>query len=143
MKLTKEQEEALAPLNARQRGFVLGIIAHGNATRAAESQNYSAPAVTGSKLLRNPKVVAALSALRKPRELAALSTREERLAFFASVFRDERQSTKDRLKAAELAAKAGGDFVERLAISGDNERPAVQVTLSREEAVRLARRGSR
>lgn len=141
-RLTAEQKAALDALPPKRRAFVLDYVAHGNATQAARVAKYTHPEQQGHRLLKSVQVKVAIDAFRVQVDAVALSTREERLAFYAAVFRDTKVGMKERLKAAELAGKAGGDFIDRVAVSGDDERPAVKVVLSLDEAKRIARGGT-
>ena len=49
-------------------------------------------------------------------------------AFWTAVMRDEETKMPERLKASEMRAKALGAFLERVAVSGDSEKP-LEVTI--------------
>ncbi len=52
-----------------------------------------------------------------PKVLPPVSDRGERLEFWAGVMRDNAEDMRLRLKASEYAAKAEGDFTERVELS--------------------------
>ncbi len=145
MELSPEQRAALDALPPKRRAFVLFYVGEsaGNQTDAARRAGYASPKAEGCRLLTYADVCDAVEKLKSPAEKSAHTTREERLALYASFARDPKVPVRDRLKAAELAGKVGGDFLDRLAISGDEGRPAVQVTLTMDEAKRIARGGRR
>lgn len=76
---------------------------------------------------------------------ATIADALERRRFWTSMMRDPEYEPKDRLKASELLAKAGGDFVERREISGPDGGPmqTVQVMLTPEAALECAEEGSK
>lgn len=51
-------------------------------------------------------------------ESPRIADMEEINAFWTATMRDENESTKNRLKASELRARAAGMFVERLNVTG-------------------------
>ena len=51
-------------------------------------------------------------------ESPRIADMEEINAFWTATMRDENESTKNRLKASELRARAAGMFVERLDVTG-------------------------
>lgn len=107
-------------LNAKQQAFVEAYI--GNATEAARVAGYKGTqlslAVTGSRLLRNAKVRAAIDARGAKATKVRIATREERQAFWTRVQDDELAKMTDRLKASELLGKSEADFTERVQHSG-------------------------
>ena len=108
--------QALGPLNARQRGFVLGLVAGKSQTQAYRDAGYasSTPEVNASRLLRNAKVRAAFRELAKATQRGAIADAVERQTFWTSVMRDRNAEMRDRLKASELLGRSGGDFIERV-----------------------------
>lgn len=122
---------ALDKLPPKRRVFVEAYCgeAAGNATEAARIARYAHPSQQGHRLLRNAQVQAALAELTAPERNRRVATREERLAFYTGVMEDPAQQTKDRLKAAELLGKVGGDFVVKVEVETKN------VPASREEAL--------
>jgi len=103
------------PLTAKQQAFVEAYA--GNATDAARRAGYTgtdhALEVTGSRLLRNAEVTAAIASRQAPAKAARIATRAERQEFWTSVAFDESQKMSDRLRAAELLGKSNADFIER------------------------------
>ena len=70
----------------------------------------------GQRLLKNSEVAAAIQSREAERTSETIANREARLKFWTSVMYDETQSTRDRLRASELLAKAEGDFLERVEV---------------------------
>jgi phage terminase small subunit len=134
-------------LNARQKAFVLAYRKCGVAVEAYRRAGYTAKGnaaeVGASQLLRNPKVAAELAKLEKAAEKASIATVDELFEFWTATMRDEEVERKDRLKASELRAKAAGVFIERKELSGPGGAPVpvdANVTITRDEAIRIARR---
>lgn len=103
-------------MNERQRRFVELIMGEciGNATeaycRAYQTKNRNAGAVEGHRLLRNPKVKAAITA--RVRKDPAVATREQRQQFWTQFMLDDSKHDAVRLRGSELLGKSQGDFVE-------------------------------
>ncbi len=103
----------------------------GNATVAAEKAGYAHPMQQGERLLRNVEILTAIQEREKDRENKVIADREERQAFWTTVFRGEivekvpviKDGTyqieeippkmSDRLKASELLGRSEADFVDR------------------------------
>ncbi len=102
-------------LTTRQQAFVEHYAADPNATKAARLAGYSgdeaALASSGSTLLRNPKVRAALKALQKPATDQRMASANERKQFWTKVMNDPQAAMTDRLKASELLGKTEADFI--------------------------------
>lgn len=102
-------------LTPKQQAFVEAFA--GNATEAARVAGYEGDDatlnVTGSRLLRNAKVRAAIEARRAPAAEARIASREDRQAFWTKVMRDVDEKMQDRLKASELLGKSEADFTEK------------------------------
>lgn len=146
-------------LNARQRAFVRAYTSGktlGNGTQSAKKAGYGGSdetlAVQASRLLSDAKVVEAIAAREADQDDASIADRYEREQFLASVMRgaeSERDALgepvsvamRDRLKAAELLGKMGGDFIERREITGKDGAPLPSFTLSIEAARELAAKG--
>lgn len=97
--------------------------AAGNATKAAEIAGYKPASARsqGSRLLTKRNIKAAIADREQADPL--VSTREERQRFWATTMRNADVPWKDRLKASELAGKAGADFVERHEHTGEDGGP--------------------
>ena len=129
-------------LNARQAAFVNHYTSgptRGNATRSAEAAGYGgteqALNVTGSRLLSNPKVAAALQGMHEAARTEAIMDLRERKEILTRIARGEITEpkmmgsgdtasvedvcqTKDRIKAIEVLSKIEGDFVTRVETDG-------------------------
>lgn len=112
-------------LNTKQRKFVEAF--EGNATEAAKKAGYSTKSaeVTGSRLLRNPKVYAAIKERENKESSSRIATRQERQEFWTGTMKDDGAEMKDRLKASELLGKSEGDFLEKIQHSGSLETVVV------------------
>jgi phage terminase small subunit len=117
------------PLNERERRFVDAYMgeAAGNATKAALIAGYGKASahVTGCRLLKKPKISAAVAKDRNAEITAAISDRKERQEFLTKVHRGDVSgaSVRDRIKAIEILSKTQGDYVP------DEKPPAVQVNI--------------
>ena len=105
----------------------------GNATEAAKLAGYSEATAysSGQRLLKQPQIAEAIRAREQERQTPNIADREQRFAFWTSVMRDTNESTRDRLRASELLAKAQGDFLIKIA-----EESEAHIDLT--AAVRLA-----
>ena len=115
-------------LTLKQQRFVEAF--DGNATAAARAAGYKGSdntlGVTAHDLLKLPKIQAAIAARKPSPEAAAaateikliIATREERQAFWTGVMQNVALDWQHRLKASELLAKSGADFVQKVEVSG-------------------------
>ena len=105
-------------LNDRQWKFVEAY--DGNATAAARLAGYSAHSaeVTGAKLLRNPKVAAAIRERQGRESQERIASRQQRQVFWTEVMTNAKGDMKDRLKASELLGKSEGDFLDKVHHTG-------------------------
>ncbi len=109
-------------LTAKQQAWVDYYKAGHTATDAARLAGYKA---TSDKAYQNigSENLGKLGQYVKDREKALEQPRiadmEEINRFWTSIVRDEEQSTKDRLKASELRARASGAFLDRVEHSGE------------------------
>ena len=105
----------------------------GNATEAAKLAGYSEATAysSGQRLLKQPQIAEAIRAREQERQAPNIADREQRFAFWTSIMRDTNESTRDRLRASELLAKAQGDFLIKIA-----EESEAHIDLT--AAVRLA-----
>lgn len=101
-------------LSHRQQAFIENYT--GNATEAAKLAGYSAATAysSGQRLLKQPQIAEAIRAREQERQAPNIANREQRLAFWTAVMRDPDESTRDRLRASELLAKAQGDFLIKI-----------------------------
>lgn len=101
-------------LSHRQQAFIDNYT--GNATEAAKLAGYSEATAysSGQRLLKQPQIAEAIRAREQERQAPNIANREQRLAFWTAVMRDPDESTRDRLRASELLAKAQGDFLIKI-----------------------------
>ena len=118
-KLTAKQQ---AWIDYYKQGYTVTDAARLAGYKAKDDETYQ---VIGSQNLRKLKdfVKDRDKLLEQPR----IADMEEINRFWTSIVRDEEQSTKDRLKASELRARAAGAFLDRVEHSGE---VGVQVEMS-------------
>lgn len=116
---TSRDTTGAAGLTGKRRRFVEEYLVDCNATRAYVAAGYTAKnanvaGVEAHRLLKDPKVAAAVAAGEKAKIDATIATREERHQFLTAALRGQHGGElKDRLKATELLGKAQGDFIDR------------------------------
>jgi phage terminase small subunit len=119
-------------LTERERRFVEAYNETGNGTEAARQAGYAGDATSlaqqGSRLLKRPRVAAAIQAGAQKRSRLREISREERLDQLARVIVGETTELlvsgggtievpariRDRLKASELYARMKGELVQRI-----------------------------
>lgn len=118
-KLTAKQQ---AWIDYYKQGYTATDAARLAGYKAKDDNSYSS---IGSENLRKlaDYIRDREAALEQPR----IADMEEINRFWTSIVRDEGQSTKDRLKASELRARASGAFLDRVEHSGE---VGVQVEMS-------------
>lgn len=99
-------------LNAREKKFALLMATTGNATQsyvdAGYTRNRAAAAVGASKLIRNPKIVAAIQKLQAKQESAAIADAHERDTMLSAVARNTFLSPLERIAAIKELNKVTG-----------------------------------
>ena len=104
-------------LTEKQRRFVEAYMgaAAGNGTEACRLAGYSGSVPTLANMakenLRKPYIAHEIDRLAQEDPLTA--SRVERQRFYTSLVRDDKEETRDRLKACELLGRTQGDFIER------------------------------
>ncbi|MBQ3626510.1 MAG: terminase small subunit [Synergistaceae bacterium] len=126
-------------LSHRQQAFIENYT--GNATEAAKLAGYSEATAysSGQRLLKQPQIAEAIRAREQERQAPNIANREQRLAFWTAVMRDPDESTRDRLRASELLAKAQGDFLIKIAEESETHidlTAAVRLVLLERDAER-------
>lgn len=101
-------------MTARQRAFIEAYA--GNATEAAKAAGYSDRTAysQGQRLLKNVEIAAAIQEREEQHRNELIMNREERMITLTRIIRDNRQETRDRLRAIDLMCKANGDYLERI-----------------------------
>lgn len=117
-------------LTEKQKKWIDYYKAGHTATEAAmlagyKAKDYNSYGSIGSENLQ--KLARYLQEREKVLEQPRIADMEEINRFWTSIVRDEEQSTKDRLKASELRARASGAFLDRVEHSGE---VGVQVEMS-------------
>lgn len=89
----------------------------GNATEAAKRAGYAArsAAVTGSQLLRKPKIRKAVEAARAKLSKATIADATERREILSTLLRADKVNGLIRIKAADTLNKMDGLYVKKLA----------------------------
>ncbi|MBR0097034.1 MAG: terminase small subunit [Synergistaceae bacterium] len=126
-------------LSHRQQAFIDNYT--GNATEAAKLAGYSEATAysSGQRLLKQPQIAEAIRAREQERQAPNIANREQRLVFWTAVMRDPDESTRDRLRASELLAKAQGDFLIKIAEESETHidlTAAVRLVLLERDAER-------
>lgn len=107
-------------LTPKQQAFVEAYA--GNATDAARKAGYTGNdktlGVTGSRVLANASVLAAIAARQAPARTARIATREQRQEFWTETMLDVNASLSDRLRASELLGKSEADFLTKVEVTG-------------------------
>ena len=93
----------------------------GNATEAAIKAGYSKKTARaiGCELLTKPNITQIIAKREIKTEKSLIATREERQAFWTSVYNDPDANMNDRLRASELLGKSQADFTEKMQIEGN------------------------
>lgn len=127
----------MAELSEKQRRFVEAYMgrAAGNATEAARVAGYSDPNY-GRQIITKPNVLSAIESRQASDPM--IPDREERQRFWGSVMRDEKEETRDRLRASELLGKSCADFVDRKEHSGPDGGPIPVQAMATIDASRLS-----
>lgn len=145
-------------LTAKQRKFVTFYIETGSASQAMKQAGYSVKyaAQNADRVLKHPKIKAALEARMKELEDAKVAKTKEILEFLTSVLRGEvteevvvvegvgegcssariiekKVGVKDRLKAAELLAKRYGLLTEKVSLGSDDDNE-IKITVVKASA---------
>lgn len=107
------EDELPTPLLAllpRERAYVLGILEHGDRTKAAAEAGYANPRVEGWRLARRPRVTQALGELREAIADHAIAKPREVLAHLTEIVRGTHQGAKsnDVVSASNILLKAQG-----------------------------------
>ena len=107
-------------LTAKQQAFVEAYA--GNATDAARKAGYTGNdktlGVTGSRLLANASVAAAINSRAAPARTSRILSREELQAFWSDVAMDVNNTMNDRLRASELHGKSMTMFQQKVEHTG-------------------------
>ena len=103
----------VAKLTSKQQRFVAAYA--GNATEAAIAAGYSrkTAAFIGAENLKKPQIAKAIREREAESMRPQIASREERQKFWTAIMRDEKQETRDRIKASESLGKSEGDFLDR------------------------------
>lgn len=117
-------------LTERERIFADEYIKTTNATQSAIKAGYSekTASVTGSKMLRKPKVRQYIDAIMNERSKNTIATADEVLEYLTKVMNGEEKdafgldaSIADRTKAAELLGKRHMLFTEKVKLDAEIE----------------------
>ena len=107
-------------LTAKQEAFVQKIIegySQADAYRSAyPNQKMSDKTIweTASKLMANPKVIARLTELRNELAKPSIMSAQERLEWLTELIQSEKESTTDKLRAADIMNKMQGEYIQKV-----------------------------
>jgi phage terminase small subunit len=126
----KEKKKRTRKLTSQQELFAARIAAGDKLADACLAAYPRAAGWTPATVLarayrvaNTPSVAARIKELRDQMIEPALADGRERRRWWMRVMEDETASTRDRLKASELLARACGDFIERREVSGPDGGP--------------------
>lgn len=128
-------------LTEKQRKWIDYYKAGHTATEAAmlagyKAKDYNSYGSIGSENLQ--KLAKHLQERETVLEQPRVASMEEVNQFWTTIIRDEGQSTKDRLKASELRARAAGAFTEKVEHSGEMKVEATMSLADKMVAIREA-----
>lgn len=123
-------EELAQKLTKKERIFADEYVKTTNGTQSAITAGYSekTASVTGSKMLRKPKVRQYIDAVMNERSKDTIATADEVLEYLTRVVRGEEKdafgldvSVADKTKAAELLGKRHMLFTDKVKLSAEVE----------------------
>lgn len=123
-------EELAKKLTKKERIFADEYVKTTNGTQSAITAGYSekTASVTGSKMLRKPKVRQYIDAVMNERSKDTIATADEVLEYLTRVVRGEEKdafgldvSVADKTKAAELLGKRHMLFTDKVKLSAEVE----------------------
>lgn len=123
-------EELAKKLTKKERIFADEYVKTTNGTQSAITAGYSekTASVTGSKMLRKPKVRQYIDAIMSERSKDTIATADEVLEYLTRVVRGEEKdafgldvSVADKTKAAELLGKRHMLFTDKVKLSAEVE----------------------
>lgn len=123
-------EELAQKLTKKERIFADEYVKTTNGTQSAITAGYSekTASVTGSKMLRKPKVRQYIDAVMNERSKNTIATADEVLEYLTRVVRGEEKdafgldvSVADKTKAAELLGKRHMLFTDKVKLSAEVE----------------------
>lgn len=100
-------------MNDKQREFCEYYAECLNATEAAKKAGYSPKAAysQGSRMLKNAEIVKYIKELQERAASVRIADITEVKETWTSLMRDEKQKTRDRIRAGELLARSSGEFL--------------------------------
>lgn len=104
-------------MTEKQRRFAEHYAASANATEAAKAAGYSDKTARsqGQRLLTNADIKQYITSLQSETRSGRIVTMEQVKAFWSEIMNNPDEDIKNRLKASELLAKAGGLFLASIA----------------------------
>ena len=128
-------------LTLKQQKFLEAIPGADSLSDAARKAGYTnRPDTAARQAMDNSVVREAVRAKMEEMRQSVGLTAMDRRRLWQQIALDDTQSTKDRLKASELSARADGDFLDRLQLSGDPSAPVIVLGASvRMDVIRQAR----
>lgn len=110
-------------MNERQKRFCEYYARSPNATEAALEAGYSQRTARsiGQRLLTFVDIQEYLKELQAEAEGERIASMDEVKRFWTQTMRDDTEPVKNRLRASELLAKAGGVFLQKVEVSAEIE----------------------
>lgn len=111
----------MSKLNARQKKFADEYIITGNITQSAIKAGYSESYADsqGYRLLGIVGMKEYIQERNRQLDKEKIADMQEVHEFWASILRDEENSTSDRIRVSELIGKTNGAFLDRVEQTGD------------------------
>lgn len=107
-------------LTANQEQFVQNVLqgmSQADAYRSAyPKQKMSDKTIweTASKLMANPKVITRLTELRNELAKPSIMSAQQRLEWLTQLIQSDKESTTDKLRAADIMNKMQGEYVQKI-----------------------------
>ena len=100
-------------MNDKQKEFCEYYAECLNATEAAKKAGYSAKTAysQGNRMLKNAEIVKYIKELQERAASVRIADIKEVKETWTSLMRDEKQKTRDRIRAGELLARSSGEFL--------------------------------
>lgn len=113
-------------LTLKQQKFLEAIPGADSLSDAARKAGYTnRPGTASQQVMQSNIMREAVRAKLEETKQAIGLTAMDRRRLWQQIALDDTQSTKDRLKATELSARADGDFLDRVQLSSDPSAPVV------------------
>ena len=121
-------------MTERQKKFCDYYIKLGDATKAAIKAGYSKKTAysIGSENLRKPEIAEYIAKRQKETETERTADMVEVKEFWASVLRNKKEQTANRIKVSELIAKTNGAFIENLNVNDSSKATSLLESINKQ-----------